>query len=92
MNLHKLARIYFIDTFFFYVYNLICKAKHTAKIFMISDFKKYFQPHHLISIINTLIALDIIICSLMHGNVNIVTTEKKVRTIIKNFRVYINLF
>jgi len=53
---------------------------------MILDFKKYFQQLHLLSIINTLIAQDIIICSLMHGNANMVTTEKKVRTIIKSFK------
>jgi len=52
---------------------------------MILDFKKYFRPLHLLNIINTLIAQDIIICFLMHGNVNIVTTEEKVRAITKNF-------
>jgi len=51
---------------------------------MILDFKKYFQPLHLLNIINTLIAPDIIICFLMHGNVNIVTIEEKVRAIINN--------
>jgi len=50
---------------------------------MILDFKKYFQPLHLLNIINTLKVLDIIICFLMHGNVNTVTIEMKVRTIFK---------
>jgi len=59
---------------------------------MILDFKKYFQPLHLLNIINTLIAPDIIICFLMHGNVNIVTTEKKVRAIIKNFKCTVCAF
>jgi len=51
---------------------------------MILDFKKYFQLLHLLNIINTLKVLDIIICFLMHGNVNTVTTEMKVRTIFEN--------
>jgi len=52
--------------------------------FMILDLKKYFRPPHLLNIINTLMAPDITICFLTHGNANIVTTEEKVKTIIKN--------
>lgn len=98
MNLHKLARMYIIyklyfSTFITFYINFVYKAKSITNIFVILDFKKYFQLLHLLNIINTLMVPDIIICFLMHGNVNIVTTEKKVRIMIKTLAyIYIKIF
>lgn len=72
MNLLKLDRMYFIDTSNF--------VQKKYKL-LILDFRKYFQLLHLMNIMSSLKVLGIITCFLMHGNVNIVKKEMKVRLV-----------